>query len=165
MEPSTPGTPVPVGSEVPPVKGPIDWEFERRTFGDLLAQFDGEPLENPAWPGFSRERLTPILMSMSVSAYMDRAGTFELIVRDGQVRSVHRDGQRRFDCVFDHNGRRYRFMTGEFPVYDEWLELVRAQSVREMQNRATPVSAQDPPYSEDFLRRASEFGHSAFALR
>jgi hypothetical protein len=148
-----------------------DAEFKRRTFKELLDQFDGVPLERTDWPGFTPQQLCPMLMVMSVAAVMDAGGTSRPEIADGMRRDVHDGG--RWDHAFDYNGREYRFNRGMFPVYDEFNELQRAEARRQEAYRREQAASTKPnlfplddlPYPEDFMLRASQFAHGALALR
>lgn len=164
----------PMPAPLPPVAVAVldeEAEFKRRTFKELLDQFDGVPLERTDWPGFTPQQLCPMLMVMSVAAVMDANGTSRPWIADGIRRDVHEGG--RWEHAFDYNGREYRFNRGMFPVYDEFNDLQRAEARRQEAYRQEQAASTKPnlmpltdlPYSGDFMLRASQFAHGALALR
>lgn len=154
-------------STVPAPASPAEEDenaFKRRTFKNLLDQFDGVPLEKPDWPGFDRQKMAPILMVMAVAAHMDRAGTSTPELGDGVTRPLSDVDGVKYDHYFSYNGREYRFMRGDFPLFDEYTE-------HSSLDPATQASFDEPEpprgysYPEEFFARASQFAHGALALR
>ena len=164
----------PIPAPLPPVAVAVvdeEAEFKRRTFKELLDQFDGVPLERTDWPGFTPQQLCPMLMVMSVAAVMDANGTSRPEIADGVRRDPHEGG--RWEHAFDYNGREYRFNRGMFPVYDEFNDLQRAEARRQEAYRQEQAASTKPnlvpladlAYPSDFMLRASQFAHGALALR
>lgn len=112
-----------------------------------------------------------MLMVMSVAAVMDANGTSRPWISDGVRRDVHEGG--RWEQAFDYNSREYRFNRGMFPVYDEFIELQRAEARRQEAYRREQAASTKPslkplsdlPYPDDFMLRASQYAHAALALR
>lgn len=160
-----------IAIETPQPSPETEEQFKRRSFQSLLDQFDGKAVENPEWPGLTRQQLVPMVMMLSVAAVMDAAGTSTPSPRDGKSREVFESGK--FDFAFLYNMRDYRFRLGDFPVYEEYNVLVRSEAARQEAARVErfkfpgPASAtpDELPYSPDFFDRLSEFAHGAIALR
>lgn len=159
-------------SVAPPQSVPdTEAQIKRRNLRETLAQFDGTELENPHWPGFSRQQLAPILVMSSVGVVMDALGT-STIVPQGHSRDILESG--RFDFAFMFGNRQYRFRRGDFPIYEEYRAMALAESARESAVQAAQLEPPYPPpsavrspgasFPEDYLERVSQFAHSALAL-
>ena len=92
--------------------------FELRVLQSTLAEFLGEKVDDPQWPGMTKEQLSHPLVSMSVAAFMDSAGRGQ-VQQDGQ--KVQHPGEDYH--ALSHNGKDYFFRQGEFPAYDQWSDF------------------------------------------
>lgn len=136
-------------------------QFRARMFCRLLAQFDGEPLDRPEWPGFDRQKLAPILLVTSVAAHLDAVGRGESVTGD-DVRTTEQQGV--FDHAFTFNDRSYQFRSGEFPAWDQWIALSRLDPATQAPFGIEPEPAREFSYPQEFFQAASTFGHQALAL-
>jgi hypothetical protein len=137
-------------------------EFQRRSFVRLLAQFDGEPMDQPDWPGFDRQKLAPILVIRSVAAHLDAQERNFAAMDDEQFRAQVQAGG--FEYSWSSSDGRFCFNAGEFPVYDEYVRLSHLDSATQQPIGIEPEPERDFWFPEEFFVNASAFAHEGLAL-
>lgn len=143
----------------------ISHAHELRSLQEILDQMEGRPKADSHWKTWSKEELIPLLAAMGVAAPMDAAGMAFQPDPNVLTHTGRRSGDKVYDYAFHYNTRTYRFMKGEFPVYDEYIELTKARGIIDRARDPMLPKGPEAPYPEEFVKRLLESGYSALAIR
>jgi hypothetical protein len=143
----------------------ISHAHELRSLQEVLAQMEGRSKADSYWKTWSKEELIPVLAAMGVAAPMDAAGTAFQPDPNVWTHTGRRSGDKVYDYAVHYNSRTYRFMKGEFPVYEEYIELRKERGLLERARDPMLPRGPEAPYPEEFVKRLLESGYSALAIR
>ncbi len=143
----------------------ISHAHELRSLQEVLAQMEGRSKADSYWKTWSKEELIPVLAAMGVAAPMDAAGTAFQPDPNVLTHTGRRSGDKVYDYAVHYNSRTYRFMKGEFPVYEEYVDLIKARGIVERARDPMLPRGPEAPYPEEFVKRLLESGYRALAIR
>ena len=138
---------------------PAHWR--RRSFRRLIAQFEGQELDTPEWPGLDRQALIPVVMNTALRAILDvekRWTPAEDYFAASKASKV--TGDEHMILAREGTGR---FRRGEFRAWDEYVRLsgIDPQMTASFSDPLPPRTFLWP---ESFYPLASSFARQAWAM-
>jgi hypothetical protein len=136
-------------------------QFRLRKFRRLIAEFEGQEIEQPDWSGIDRESLAMVVLIEAIRAHLTAAGRVRAIEFSDEHSRGRAEG---FQRVWTIEGMVYAFQPEEFPAY-QWFERL----VDEDPATQVPLDQPLPPrgffYPEQFFLDAAKFAREGWCLR